>query len=296
MNFGKKEVPFGQDKQVGVLYSYAHGQNTGRTSLFRATEANVNDPEFDNQHDTVGNAAMWAGEIDNVFQIEGIYSYKDLAKFYMSVFQSRTTTGGGAMTRGMHEDRSDDTMFFQSWAAKVEVMPVEGLKLQLSFVNEHVDSFGDEDIALGPFGDVNYAEEDTQALSFAFDYKFKSVPVNLFGEYIHQWDWAWDDRGDADIFSLGLVWGVTENIDLGIQGDYCSLDLDDDNGSVALINWYDDQDFWAFTTCITYKFDNGIKATLEYRHEWFDGDAAAAGQDDDDADADAIGFTVSWNF
>jgi hypothetical protein len=243
-NFGKKEVPFGQDKRVGFFYGYVHGQYTGRTSLFRATEADVNDPEMDNAHDDVGAPAYWAGEVDNVFQVEAIYSYKDLAKLSMAVFQDRTRTGGGAMTRGMHEDRSDDTMFFQSYATKLEVMPVEGLTMELSFLTQHVDSYEDEDIAFRPVGaiDGNCAdgEEDTHALSFGVDYKFKGLPVEIFGEYVHQWDWAWDDRGDADIFQLGLIWGVTENIDLGIMGDYCNIDLSDDDD--APVGLYDDQE------------------------------------------------------
>jgi len=285
LNFGKKEVPFGQDKRVAFFYGYVHGQGSPRTSILAASE--MVDGTAGNTHVSVGNAAQWAGEIDNVFQVEAIYSYKDLAKLYASVFQSNTTTGGGRQTRGMHEDRSDDTMFFQSFALKGEVMPIEGLTLQLSFVNEHVDILGDEDVDLS----AQWAEEDTQAISFGVDYKFKSVPVEIFAEYIHNFDWAWDDRGDADIAQLGLIWGVTENIDLGFQVDYAAVDMD--RSDIADGNYYD-QDFWAVDLAMTYKFDNGISATLEYRHEWFDGDRRNA--DDVDADADAIGLVVAWSF
>jgi hypothetical protein len=285
LNFGKKEVPFGQDKRVAFFYGYVHGQMTPRTSILAASE--MQDGSVGNAHVSVGNAATWAGEIDNVFQVEAIYSYKDLAKFYASVFQSNTTTGATRQTRGMHEDRSDDTMFFQSFALKAEVMPIEGLTLQLSFVNEHVDSFGDEVTDLS----LQYAEEDTQAISFGVDYKFKSVPVEIFAEYIHNFDWQWDDRGDADIAQIGVIWGVTENIDLGLQVDYAEIDMD--SGDIA-VGAYSDQDFWAVDLAMTYKFDNGISATLEYRHEWFDGDRRAA--DDLDADADAIGLVVAWSF
>ncbi len=311
MNFGKKEVPFGMDQTVVFLYPYTHGQAGGRTSLFAPTEAAVANAEntyTQNSHARVGYAAQWAGEIDNVFQVEGIYTYKDLLKFYGSVFQSRQTTGGGRATRGMYEDRSDDNMLFQSFALKVEFTPLEALKMELSFVNEHCASYdeGNDNIlnehpladAAGTYQGARYGEEDTQAISFGVSYKFK-VPVTLYGEYIHQWDWAFDDRGDADIVSLGVVWGVTENIDLGFGFDYANIDMDEDDMSAAEQTWlYEDQDFYAASIAATYKFDNGIAATLTYRHEWFDGDLAGINTNPDnyDADADAIGFVMSWNF
>jgi len=304
LNFGKKEVPFGMDKNVGLFYSYAHGGGGAQTTLFAPSEANV--VTAGNAHNRVGNAGQWMGEIDNVFQVEAIYTYKDLAKFYASLFQNRETTGNGRITRGMHEDRSDDTLFFQSFAVGMELTPLEDLTMLLTFVNEHVDSYGDESLetvgggtAESMFPSGNDAEDDTQAISFGVDYKFKSVPVEVFGEYIHQWNWAFDDEGDADIVNLGVIWGVTENVDLGLMGDYANIDLDKDDGSLG--NYYEDQDFWAVTASMTYKFSSGIYATLEYRHEWFDGEREELGlpagaEDDIDADADAIAVAMGWNF
>jgi len=292
LNFGKKEVDaFGQDKAVGFWDGFVHGEAT----LFDADEAEYADAgDYDgdadvdeadplNTHDDVGDKD-WLGEVDNVFGIEAIYKYKDLAKFYAHLFQNRETTGGGRLTRGMHEDRSDDTMFFQSFALGMHLMPVEGLKLELSFINEHVDSFGDEQL------NGQYAEEDTQALSFAFDYKFKSLPVDLFGEYIHQWDQDWDERKDADIFQLGFEWGVTENIDLGMMVEYMSLDTDNAGNPT-----YVEEDYWNVDIALTYKFDNGITAQLEYCHQWFDGERPG-NNDDLDADADSIGIIMGYAF
>ncbi len=286
LNFGKKEVKaFGQDKAVGYIDGFMHGEAT----LFDADE--MRDGTAGNAHADVGDKD-WLGEVDNVLGIEAIYKYKDLAKFYLHLFQNNETTGGGRRTRGMHEDRSDDTLFFQSFAAGVHLSPIEGLHLELSFINVHVDSYGDE--VIDPNGWGRHSEADTQALSAAFDYKFKSVPVEVFGEYVHQWDEDWDDRQDADVFSLGLVWGITENIDFGLMGEYMNLDTDNDNNSLA-VGDYTDEDYWNVNVALTHKFESGIAVTLEYIHQWFDGDRVGAA-DDVDADADAIGLIMDWSF
>jgi len=268
--FGKKELPFGYDQRVLSGFSYHH--DGGESFLGRSWEE-ADDP-FANPHAAVGNMNK-PEEIDDVFQVGAVYKWMDIAKLEMAVFQNKDSK------RGMHEDRSDDHFGFQSGAARLWLFPVEGLKVQISALNKHIDSYGDEDI----YG--SDAEADSQALSVGFNYKFAGIPLTLLGEYSHGFNWAYSDEYDADVAQLGMIWGVTECIDLGLSGEW--LGIDDDRGAADM-----EEDYYKLIFGAKYKFDSGIYITGEYIREWYDRETAGAA--DEDRDANVFIFATGWVF
>jgi hypothetical protein len=267
---GKKEIKaWGQDK----IIFYEGGLNGGDSNILE-TPAGSPDGSRGNQHDQVGTNNWMPSEIDNAWCVEASYAFNDIAKLTGTLFQNAA---------GQHEDRPDDSLFFESFAVKLELMPFDGFKGEISFINRHNDSMGDEDF----FG--NDAEEDTYALSVGFTYKAKSVPVEIFAEWIHTWDNLYNDEQYADCVQLGLVWGVTENIDLGIQGEWAQIDTDD-----VAVGAYDDEDYYSISLSAVYNFETGIYTGIEYTHHWFDGDRRQA--DDLDADGDQVALVTGWTF
>lgn len=313
LNIGKKEVPFGQDNSIGYHEPFVHGGVDG----FDGTYFTDNDYDNDGNNGDTSNVhaeqpmSTLPGEIDNRAMVEAIWSYQQLLTLSGAVFQNTAT---------MSDDGADDTMGFQSYAIKAELTPIEGLTLQASFVNQHDDSH--EDVTRN--NEVNGTdflddiEDDSQALSLAVDYKFKSVPVELWFEYMHGWnqvytapvqggelDGRFNDEVDTDTFSLGMIWGVTENIDLGAIVEYANADVDNldldttGNGVDDTAQWTD-VDYWQAGASVYYNFDNGMYMGLEYYHVWMDADldeGTIANVDDNlDADADIFGFVMGYSF
>ncbi len=284
--FGKGEVPYGQDKSLGVIQSYHHNANMvdseGPIILTGATEENTN-ASVANPYQNRGRTAH-PGEVDNAFMVCANYMYKDLLMFEMAVFQNNDTTGGGRLTRGMHEDNSDDNFAFQSIAARIWARPVEGLRMELSFIKMHNASAGDQALRTD-LTDTGNAREDQYAVSFGFDYKINNIPLEVFGEYEHGWNWNYNDDYDTDTVQLGVVLNVNKSVDLWLVGEWLGIDDDDARA---------DEDYYKAVAGVRYRFDNGIYMILEYAHEWWDGDFANSR--DLDGDADVVAFRSGWAF
>ena len=332
--FGKKEAPFGMNKDPLILEQVTNRKDGKMSSyLGQAWEAADSTlgidvdgdgvPEINtNPHNVLGDYAH-PGAFDNVFQVGTSWKWKDLVKAEIAVFQSKAdnlSTGQGAMTRGMHEDRSDDTMFFQSVAGRLTVTPIENLTIVLSAMNEHCDSAGDADLMTTAanritaatlaqnFGaefedndgdginDNNDAEDDRQAVSLGVNYKFKPIPLEMWAEYLHGWNWAWNDEYDADVFVLGAKYGLTEAIDLYLIGDWVGIDDDRFDANQQ------DEDYYRLAAAIQYTFDNGIILSLEYAHEWYDLEEEASVRTNgallrqEGAEADVVIFGTIWKF
>jgi hypothetical protein len=272
--FGKGEVPYGQDKTLGIIQSYHHNDeidnSEGPAFLLAATENGTRDSN--NPHANVGNVSH-PGEVDNKYMLAANYTFQNKLKLEFALFQNAT---------GMHEDRSDDTLFFQSFSARAWYMPVQNLTLQLSFINLHNDSArADTSARRGTaYGNL---EDDAKALSAAFDWTYRSV--NVFGEYQHGWDWNFTDNYDTDTFQLGLAWDATSAITLGLMGEY--LRIDDENNRLT-------DDYYKAVLSAKYRFDSGMFLILEYGHEWFDRDASRS--QDYNRDGDMIAFRAGWTF
>ena len=240
-----------------------------------------------NVHSGVGTGDLPAAQPSDLFQIEAQYKFKELARLSLALFQNNDSTGGGTMTRGMHEDRSDDTLFFQSGAAKLEITPEEGLLIQLSAINWHNDSMGDGQLQLanGTVTRVQDATADKQAVSLGFTYDTKAIPLSSFGQYQHGWNWTYNNRTNADVATLGVVWHATERINVGLMGERAWLDE---------AFGYEEENYGQAATNVSYSFENGVKLILEYAHTWYDGDRTGNGEVE--READMIGFRTAWEF
>ncbi len=271
INFGKKEVEaWGLDRTVG----YNEGMSHGFAPVLNWNDGGSTPWSPANTIGTVGTNNFISAEYDNMFTAEAIYSFQDLAKVYLAVFQNANT--------GMHEDRSEDSLFFQSYAAKLELTPVEGLKMQTSFINRHVDSNGDKDL----YG--RKAEADTYAISTSIEYSPKCIPLSVWAEYIHAWDAGYYNDADNDLVTIGAEYGLTENLTLGAMFEWANVD----NSTTNLV--YCDEDYYDITAALTYTLSSGITMSLQYEHEWYKGDIKTGS--DVDADADAILFVTGFQF
>ncbi len=320
--FGKKEAPFGMNKDPLILEQVTNRKDGKMSSyLGQVWESWDSTAGKTNLHNVLGDYDHH-GAFDNVFQVGMAWKWKDLIKAEVAVFQSKAdnnSTGWGAMTRGMHEDRSDDTMFFQSVAGRLTVTPIENLSIVLSAMNEHCDTAGDDDLMTGfntlrvntlaqGFGaefvdndgdginDNHDAEDDRQAVSLGVNYKFKAIPLELWGEYLHGWNWAWNDEYDADVLVLGAKYGLTEAIDLYLIGDWVGIDDDRVDAN------HQNEDYYRLAAALQYTFDNGIILSLEYAHEWYQLEEKASVRTDgallrqEGAEADVLIFGTIWKF
>ncbi|MBN2714095.1 MAG: hypothetical protein JXR97_16875 [Planctomycetes bacterium] len=272
VRLGKGELAYGLDKDVVITDSYNHG-NGNNSYLGRAFEAVGTTTA--NDHGNVGNFIN-IGEIDNVFMVEGTYRWKNLLKVEAALFQNNDTTGGGRTTRGMHEDRSDDTLFFQSYAVRATLTPIENLKLIASVVNQHNDSAGDDAVS-------KEAEEDQYSVSLAFDWNVKKFPLEIFGEYQHGWDYNYNDDICVDVAQIGAIYGITKTIDIIGEVEYMDIDSGDANN--------ESEHYIKAVAAGKYSFDNGIYMMVEYCHEWYEADDS-----DRDADADVVSFRTGLSF
>jgi hypothetical protein len=281
INFGKKAVPFGQGKDPLVLASVtneAEGRHfIGYEDAFKGLSAGDGDA---NPHANPSANANYPGQMTDTFQINPSFQYKDLLTLEMALFQDPGS-------RGMHEDRSDDHLLFESYSMRAVLTPLEGLSMELSYMNRHNDSMEDD---LGVQNAEN-CDDDTHAISLGADYKLKSLPLEVYGEYMHGWDYGYNDEQDVDVLELGAIWGVTEAIDLILVGSWVSEDIDDIRSGG---NAGSDEDLYSVQMGVQYKLETGMVLSLEYQHDWYDFDIDGA--DDYDQDADALAFGIIWSF
>ena len=271
---GKKEAPFGLDTTYTITNPYTNNNGNG-TYLGKSYP---NGGGSNNDHKDVSQTGFThPGEVDNVFSGQVNYAYKDLALFELAVFQNNEKDLQGNRY-GQHEDNSEDTLLLNSYAARTTLKPVEGLSLSLSFINQHLDEYEDETQSIAD------GEEDNYAISTGFDYKLPNAPLRFYGEYLHGWNQQHKDDVDTDTLQLGVVWGVTEKIDLVLDGEWLNIDND------YLANEID-EDFYRLAVAAWYKTDYGVKFGVEYLHEWYDSD-----NNWDDADADVFSFRTSYLF
>ncbi len=317
---GKDEVEFGQDKSIGFFNTWAHGGADGcgdTWNAFSTSSENPNGWSDANYHGWMA-PNNFPGEVDNTFALQAAYDYKDLLTWSFSLFQNPAA-------KGSYEDRSEDTLFFQSFATKMTIMPMEGFEAEISFIRQHDESMKWEDsskqnsmanlVALqNNFARTteldtvaeqnNYQDDytnDQYAISLGAAWQPKNTSLEFFGEYLHGWDWGYDDRVDTDTVSLGMIWGVTESIDLGLMGEWANWDRDN-----ALHGEWEDVDYWNLYMTAYYTMNSNVQIGVEYMHQWFDGegdywDSTAPNANvsrgfDFDSDMDVFGVVTKFSF
>jgi len=311
--FGKKDIPFAMNKDPLLLAQITDTTDGTQSSfLGQRWEEAANNTATTNTHGVLGDYAH-PGMQDNLFQAGMAWSMKDLLKIEVAAFQSRAYTNGvalssgnGAATRGMFEDRSDDTGI-QSFASRLTVTPLEGLTLMASLMTEHYETGGDAQTQAGAITNTTWsanrgaapnqgsdATSDRQAASLAASWEAKCIPLELWAEYIVGWNWAWNSKYDTDSYTLGARYGITEAIDLFLIGDMLLI-------NDCRTRYQQEENYYRLAVAGQYKFDNGIKLSLEYSHEMFRLDqsrqtGAPAGARAEGGEADVIIFGTMWNF
>lgn len=264
--FGKGEVPYGQDKTIGILQSYHHNDavetREGPGWILAGTEKGPVDPG--NPHANVG-AIHHPGEVDRVYLLGIDYTWKERLKFEVAVFQNRDSPGNAL--RGMHEDRSDDEG--QSLAMRIWwKTPLEGLTTQVSALRLHCDSRGDREV-------FPHGVSDCWALSVGFDWRLYER-YEVFGEYQRGFDWAYTDNWRTDTFQFGGFYHLSSQIRLGGMAEWLEIDAP---------GLHDD--YLRLIGNIRYAFPSGIFCLLESGYEWFDGGSR---------DGFLLAFRMGWSF
>lgn len=278
VNIGEKAVDYGMNKYVGIVPTFNDGgayllaEGFGGPS--GATAGNTSGGIGVQNATVFTTQGLWSTSNTEVYQIEAIYHYCDLANFYFTLFQNNA---------GVFEDRSNDNLGFESWAVKAEVMPLEGLTLQASLENWHNESVKK----------TASRDEDSLNLSVGFDYDFQCLPLNIWSEYQHGYDAFYTNQSDIDIWSIGATYGFSECLAGTLMFDWANVDDPLQSGPNNLRN-VTDEDYYQIVVNGTYTFDNGVYFMAEYAYSWFDAERTGAG--DLESNASLIGFRVGLDF
>lgn len=294
---GKFEMPFGLDKSVGITHNYTHNNGSRNSYLARDFESgqgiddDATSPNFGNAIPSQHRGVLWhnggrgfgPGEIDNVFGFQATYNHQDLAKLELAVFQNQIDLNWNGDRMGMYRNRSEDNLGFRSGAARLWLMPLEGLTMQLSFSNQHMASKRDRraNIDYASFG--RNGRRNKSALSFSMEYAMQDLPLELYIEYIRGWNQLYHRDIRTDTIQLGFTWGLTEKIDLNLDGQWFGVDQRQRRR---------DEDLYRVGLTGTYKTDYGVDFMLEYLHEWYRNDIRGW----DRAKADVVTFRAAYRF
>ncbi|MHC5057248.1 MAG: porin [Planctomycetota bacterium] len=206
--FGRKELKFGQDKKLWENEPLLHG---------------------------------WA-EDDNELVMQFGFQAGEKAKIYLTNWQDQS----GVYTNASGDEEPDDNFLFQSYAIKGEIDLVEGLDLNVSYLNRHDDS----QIGAGQ-------STDEGRVSIGVAYKNKDVGVEAFFEYLSLTDTNFTDGRDGSVLGIGTKFalGMDKKFEVGLL--YELEDIEDSAGVTVV-------DESAFVLGCAYKLDSKTKAILEY--------------------------------
>lgn len=251
-SIGKKAVVFGQGRSIGYFDTLSYGDS----ALFQSWYTGGDD---------YPNSVGMPGHRDNIFLIEINYNWRDVLSLTSTLYQNND---GGVV--GMDGNRSND--FLQSFAYDVKYTPLEALTLGASFKLEHWNEFD------------NYRgyKKNQEALSVYGSYKFSAIPLELFAEYLHGWNWNYIENNDVNTYSIGAIIDLTNKIALGLQAEYIDYDVNND-------------DYLSLYSTLYYKMTGDVQLGLEFLYQRYSSDALKS-TGNKHRDAYAVGTVVSWSF
>ncbi len=268
MVFGKGEVPYGQDRTLGIIQSYHHNDGTesaeGPTILTRPHDR-IDPLDIAAAGERVGRTAH-PGEVDNVWMGGVNFTWRDQLKLEFALFSNTDGGGEGVMLEGKSDDFGVESFAARAWWNT----PVDGLVTEVSFIREHSRVRGDRD----RFGQA--AVEAQYALSCGFTWDLPGTPWEFFGEYQHGWDWNYTRGYHTNTLQLGAIYEITPRFHFGLMGEWLGIE---DRG--------EHDDYQRIVGSAKYRFENGPYVILEYGYEMLD-----AGE----ADAHAFGLRTGWSF
>lgn len=246
--FGKGEVPYGQDRTLGIIQSYHHTEGSyspeGPTILNGPQEgAAFNDAQL------AAGPVYHPGEIDRVVMAGVSFDWEDIIKAEFAVFQpndwSNPALGNGTPV--------DGDLGVESFAGRVWWRtPVEGLVAQVSGVRQHIRARGDN----GRYG--SDAVEDEYAASAGLDWNLTGIPLELFAEYERGWNWNYTSGYNTDTASIGGLYGLTDRLRVGAMTEWLRID---DRGT--------DHNYNKYVLHADYTFRSGLYMMAEYGLEFY---------------------------
>lgn len=280
--FGKGEVPFGQDRTLGIIQSYAHNADAYNSS--EGPLSLLADPAWYSGaagrpvgRSGDGDRLARPGEIDRTFFVGAAYRWRDRLKGEIALFQSDRRISGRHSSDGM-----------QSLALRLWWTPLENLTLQISGMRRHSDYWGDGANRGAGSGrelaNPNDAREGEYALSVGAEWT--PGPWEVWGEYLRGWNWNNTDDYTTDMIGLGARYNFSERWSAG--GMFEWLRLRDPNNGLRR------EDYYKAVASVKYTMPSGMFLIGELGHEWFRGHYQ--GMRDAKARALMLAMRAGWQF
>ncbi len=246
--FGVGEVPYGQDRTLGIIQSYNHTEGDYSSEGPIVLSA----PYLDSV--SRDNIIYHPGEIDRAVMAGFNYTWQDTLKVEFAFFQPDSC----ADQIGIYERLADDgDSGMGNFAGRIWWnTPIEGLVAELSGVRKHDVRRGDN----GLYGAD--AVEDEYAVSIGFDWNVNSE-LEFFAEYQHGFDWGFIEGYNTDTVSTGLLYALTDKFTLGGMVEWLHIS---DRGEETDLN--------KFVIHAGYTFANGVYFIAEYGAELYNWDSA----------------------
>ena len=206
--FGKGEIPYGQDRTLGIIQSYHHNDgpysDEGRTIL--------NGPEpgmLFTSND--GAAPIWhPGETDRVNHAGVTFDWEDILRVEAAAFQPEDSPHN----RHLWSNSGFESLALRLWWQT----PVEGLVVELSGMRQFLRNRGNEN----RYGE--HARQDSYAFSAGADYFIPETPWEIFAEYQMGINWHYQTGYDTHTVSVGGLYQLTEKIELGLLAEWLRID------------------------------------------------------------------------
>lgn len=247
--FGVGEVPYGQDRTLGIIQSYNHTEGNGSSEGPIILNAPVF-AEYNNRDSVV----YHPGEIDRVVMAGISYTWQDILKIELATFNS---CGFDDQIGNYNRDDPVGNSGFESFAGRVWWnTPIEGLVAEISGVRKYEKQRGDNRV----FGSNALRAE--YAVSVGLDWDVNNQ-FEIFAEYQHGFNWGFQEGYNTDTISVGSLYALTDKLSLGGMVEWLHIS---DNGQVTDLN--------KFVLHTQYKFANGVFFIAEYGAELYNWDGA----------------------
>ncbi len=246
--FGVGEVPYGQDRTLGIIQSYNHtdGSDSSEGPIILSSPYLIREK---NEY-----AVYHPGEIDRVVMVGATFAWDDILKFEFAVFQPDNFNNPIGYYDSLN---SNGDSGFESLAARIWWnMPIDGLIAELSGVRKHDAHQDDNPIS----GYTLLADE--YALSLGFDWDINNE-LEVFAEYEHGFNWGYIEGNQTDTVSIGLLYAVTERLTLGAMAEWLHISKGPQEA-----------DFNKYVLHCQYNFCSGVYLIAEYGAELYNWDGA----------------------
>ena len=208
--FGKGEVPYGQDRTLGIIQSYHHTEGS-----YSAEGPTILNGPLPGQHFDSPDAlspVFHPGEIDRVIHAGISFDWDDVLRLEFAVFQPTDWAQPGLNNATLND------FGLQSFCARLWWnVPVEGMTVQISGVRQHIQNRSDR-----RFG--AHGVRDQYAASAGLDWVLPQMPLEVFAEYQRGWDWNYTAGYNTHTVSVGALYDLTNRLRVGGVVEWLHID------------------------------------------------------------------------